>query len=86
MRPQELRERVTAPNRLVPFQDEVAWGELVDELIAAVREQDRLRAEATLAGLAKSVLALSSVEAASRLIAGVAARDYASPVPRATGP
>ncbi|MGE3412110.1 MAG: hypothetical protein AB7L91_07780 [Dehalococcoidia bacterium] len=82
MRAQELRELVTSPTRLVPFQDEVAWGELVDRLIASVREDERARSAATLAGLATSVLAVSSVEAASRLIAGVAARDYAPLAPR----
>jgi hypothetical protein len=78
VRPQELRELVTSPARPLPLQDEVAWGELVDRLIASVREDERARTAATLTGVATSVLAVSSVQAASRLIAGVAARDYAA--------
>lgn len=87
MRSQELRELVTSPIRPVPFQDEVAWGELVDRLIASVREDERARTAAMLARLATSALAVSSVEAASKLIAGIAARDYAAPATRtdATG-
>ena len=79
MRVQEVREQVTSPARPAPFQDEVAWGELVDGLIAAVREEERLRTVATLEQLATSAIALSSVGSVSSLIGGIMARDYAPP-------
>ncbi len=80
MRSQELRDQVISPNRLTPFQDEVAWGDLVDRLIAAVRAEERSHAATMLHRLSTSARALSSVDSVARLIDGIATRDYAEVV------
>ena len=63
--------------RAAPWTDEAAWCALVDALVATVREEERAKALAVLDGLVISALALPTPDAVSRLIAGVAAREYA---------
>lgn len=76
MRARELHDQVTSPARAAPYADEDAWCTLVDALVAAVRDEERVKARAGLDRLVIAARALPSSEAVARLIAGIATRDY----------
>jgi hypothetical protein len=79
MRAQVLRDEAFSLLAARTSEDIERCGDTLDALVRAVRDEERARAHASFLGLAESIRALNSIDAAARLVAGIAARDFAPP-------